>query len=1206
MTVNKTSLRAALRKAAALCLCLAAAASCLALPAGAAGDGPLKIGSARGFRGDAVSVDVTLDASAGAASGGFTLTYDTRRLQLLDAREGELMEGRACFINKEYGPGAIRVSFAGGEAIAASGTLVSLSFRIDQRARLGTAEITASNVKLSDVGANAVITSAGAGGVTVEYSPDEAAVVFTAPARVLSRDYGQSFPVDVENVSDMAVNLYLEADNPYGDVFLNFVSGGSREEPVTVLPGETRTVYMSVFLQNAVLGDYRVPVTPYAAYGGGSYAAMAAFDACFSCHIPSFSLDIAVKSTESSTLATVFSLKNTGENITDLTLTLGGDAAAYARFTNGVENCPLRAGETVEAQIIPNLAAMKEDGVSRLNGTLTASSCSRAIEYGFVLDTGGREITVTTSHRMALYQRGNPYWQLTEEPEKAVSTMDGLTGDNWRELVGEDGSFTMESDHSFSYGGSEARVSVTMTMTPSSSAPDGSLTFVSEDRDGTLVRTVKGTLGEEEGLAVLSGIYTDLAGAFGIGDSPSRLAARHAGMGNMDLKIGITVADPIVGNTLSMYQNSGKLGSSLFGLYEGIGLAKNLGDTAGIVMDVVDYCVDPSLSAADRMGYILLGLGEAATIWLDDPTGGSLGDGWYSSGWGTGFGILKDMHRTATGKGRDSHLSNEQLGDAIMQLARGRQCTNAGEVTSEYYYDPNWLRRGLRASMYRNEVYHRMQTGQINERNCLELGGSGRKYNSASLADEDDDAVALLWMTGRMESPDHDYVNREATGYAVLFNGQTLGEVENGGLTDVFSVGILTSSVNAGSNRVTRKYNTNPGTHYVTADTEYSTFIPFDTPVAYIGSMDEYPAVSALPDFAVYPENITVGEQGSAPEAVEGRTQTVSAAVFNRGQRGGWADAAVFSGDTELYREENLYIAPFSGAVLSFEWTPAGGEEELTVRLENTTVYVGERTAENNEASCPVRVRAPQEPEIISVGPRSAAFLTADDVTYLTADVKNFADVTRAEFTVDGATPEGGVTSSEADGGVRYSLQAGAGTLSPGTHTVAVRVYYLTDEGEKSVYSSVECAAGFHDCDAGDPHVLRTHNATEPQLGVNGTIRYDYCAVCGRLFSADGEELTREQTLTPPLAADVQEVSRDGDSAAVRVRLDARLPRGIRVFVASYGAGGRMLAVKALTAEETEAARAAAGTVLQLAAGNEYKAFAADEDLRPAAPDGRP
>lgn len=55
----------------------------------------------------------------------------------------------------------------------------------------------------------------------------------------------------------------------------------------------------------------------------------------------------------------------------------------------------------------------------------------------------------------------------------------------------------------------------------------------------------------------------------------------------------------------------------------------------------------------------------------------------------------------------------------------------------------------------------------------------------------------------------------------------------------MFSVVILTDAFQEGANTVVRDYNTNPGSHYVSANTEYSALIDPDSELAYIGERSE-------------------------------------------------------------------------------------------------------------------------------------------------------------------------------------------------------------------------------------------------------------------------------------------------------------------------------------------------------------------------------
>ena len=67
----------------------------------------------------------------------------------------------------------------------------------------------------------------------------------------IARDYDQTLYVQVTNHSAVMQKYYLSCNNNHADLSMNFVMAGAEESPLVIEPGETQTVELSVFAQNA-------------------------------------------------------------------------------------------------------------------------------------------------------------------------------------------------------------------------------------------------------------------------------------------------------------------------------------------------------------------------------------------------------------------------------------------------------------------------------------------------------------------------------------------------------------------------------------------------------------------------------------------------------------------------------------------------------------------------------------------------------------------------------------------------------------------------------------------------------------------------------------------------------------------------------------------------------------------------------------------
>ena len=194
---------------------------------------------------------------------------------------------------------------------------------------------------------------------------------------------------------------------------------------------------------------------------------------------------------------------------------------------------------------------------------------------------------------------------------------------------------------------------------------------------------------------------------------------------------------------------------------------------------------------------------------------------------------------------------------------------------------------------------------------------------------------------------------------------------------------------------IVRDYDTNPGTHFVTADSEITLIYPMDTQVSFVGKPEGMEQVRRLPDFAVYRENISV-----AQDPVVGEENTVTLYVYNRGSLGGWTDVIVSCEGKELFYQKDLYMDAFSEKKLTFAWTPEkGGDHTINVQLVNKALCTKERKEDNNRAARTFTTRTRQIPKIGEISPKTA-YPDAGGVIYLSAVVTDISDLLEEGTTV--------------------------------------------------------------------------------------------------------------------------------------------------------------------------------------------------------------
>ena len=329
--------------------------------------------------------------------------------------------------------------------------------------------------------------------------------------------------------------------------------------------------------------------------------------------------------------------------------------------------------------------------------------------------------------------------------------------------------------------------------------------------------------------------------------------------------------------------------------------------------------------------------------------------------------------------------------------------------------------------------------------------------SAAPKATENAGSGVGLFVTSRMYGGDGvnkwygdsspDYVDIADTTYTYTLNGKKVGTSHNSGVTDLSIVEIPVEYLRFGANNtLICDYDTNPGHYFVNTDTQITITYPADTPISYIGSPADLQDIRALPDYAIYSENIF----GNGENVVIGNEIEVSFNVYNRGSMGGWFDIVVTDKNGEIYVEENHYLDAFTGDVISFKWTPEYASEDLTVTLTNKSVGIDERSEENNQATRTFIARERTKPVIESITPD---YLVEGEGTFI-ATVSSYEDVADVKFYIDDVACEGEVKSSKLNGVKRYWITCP--NITQGTHNIKVVATYisgkdLTDTVEKSI-----------------------------------------------------------------------------------------------------------------------------------------------------------
>ena len=225
------------------------------------------------------------------------------------------------------------------------------------------------------------------------------------------RDYAQSCTIQVKNLSETTIEYYLSAENPYDDIYLNFVRSGSIDSPIAILPGETQDIQLDIFLQNAVGVEYVLPV--YANILGEYEQVEAKTTVVLNCPKTSVEFELKETAENKNSLAKTFSLKNIGVDLTDVNVYADSVLENYISFSPIISNYSMKKGESTSFRVRPDLNKMKANNIEKLEGEIVVASGASTQRFAVSFDTKGQEIVSTTMGELAAMQAAQSNGTLT-------------------------------------------------------------------------------------------------------------------------------------------------------------------------------------------------------------------------------------------------------------------------------------------------------------------------------------------------------------------------------------------------------------------------------------------------------------------------------------------------------------------------------------------------------------------------------------------------------------------------------------------------------------------------------------------------------------------------------------------------------------------------------------------------------------------------
>ena len=870
------------------------------------------------------------------------------------------------------------------------------------------------------------ITIKGKTDIEPELDPDAGPIVdgrlyISSDSYTIERDYEQECFITVSNHTDESVEFYLDVTNKYSDLSMDIIKAGSKNSPALLMPNESIEVELSVFAQNAENERYTIPLSAYI-FSDGQYIEDAKNNIILNCELPVLDLSWELINTNESTLMQTWRITNHGETLTDLSVDIDDALKEYAIFSPVVSNYELKSGMSVDFNVRPDLVKMNKEMISSLGGMLIAYCAGKRSEKEILFDTKGNEITVATMGQLALEQSGNPfsrfdvkedsinYSYYVGEEEFAINENTDFT-----DSILDDGSFHIQEKVLVDIGNDFAveRIFDIKTYACEKDMEIGQIdTEIAELDDGTIQLKAWIAISEEDYDSMVEKIC-------GENDTQSAMSIllNSEGMSLDDAASYVTEFTTQYNDIIDLAEKAYKIDHNLpkdtidplhlgpMGSHRSLSVLNHIYNAYGIIdgtRKTINVYNSPVLSDEIKESYLSIHLYK---ILLTEAS-------YYSS-----LILAPVCPAAALLMGAATYIASKYFDgfqEGFLETAykqayaelyseiKGHQCTNRGKVTVPFYV-PDYNRNN--------------------------------------------DRKPKIYTTSRMHGDG--YVDKEDTNYDITLNGEDAGRVTDTGLTDVTIAELPSDKLIPGDqNTVEFDYDTNPGSHFVTTDTEITMLYPNDTEIAFIGDPEDLQDVRTKPDFCIYDENIFASDK-----LIVGEPGYLSFNVYNRGSRGGWFNIVAYENGTEIYRNENYYLDEFSGNGFNVEWTPSSETADIRVELENTSIGLDERRVDNNIASKTLDARTRQIPEVVDL---ISGTINEKSPFSIVIGIANTDDVTNASFVLDEETQPSEIRDYLQSEYSRYWLRFNDG-IDAGTHKISAKVTYKTSQNiEETIIKTFE------------------------------------------------------------------------------------------------------------------------------------------------------
>jgi len=223
----------------------------------------------------------------------------------------------------------------------------------------------------------------------------------------IERDYSQQATVTVQNTDSEPHSLLVSLNNPYDNLIVGFIGDGSQDREITLDPGESRDVTLSIFAQDAMLSQYQLQIDLNSIDSNVNDHAVVNLNV----RQPNVDFSVTEIGADPYTLTKTFQVTNNGDRITDFSIFAEDGLEDGVLFKPAIIHANVGTGESLTFKLVPLL-----ESDTPITGFINATGAGHYEKIAVDFSQSGDKSLFTSVLSDVTICMGTNSWYCTNRP----------------------------------------------------------------------------------------------------------------------------------------------------------------------------------------------------------------------------------------------------------------------------------------------------------------------------------------------------------------------------------------------------------------------------------------------------------------------------------------------------------------------------------------------------------------------------------------------------------------------------------------------------------------------------------------------------------------------------------------------------------------------------------------------------------------------